>query len=212
MSISVTISGGVVCIEDCKKHSGYPDPQFAPTRKARVELFFAVPEGANEQAALDYTTTVANNKVVEILSGQKPETSSAPVTQATPETPRKPKPKDKVPEIPKPVEKTKEDLAREAGLPANDIISTIDETEAPAKGEDDLGDVLGEAAPAPITDAELGKAAQEKNARMKAEQGEKWAPSKIRDLIAEYAGAGKRINDIPADQRPSFLVLLKGLK
>ena len=80
-----------------------------------------------------------------------------------------------------------------------------------ASEEDDLGDLLGEAAPPPVTDLELGKAAQDKNAKMKAEHGEKWAPAKIRDLISKYSD-GKRINDIPAAKRPQFLKDLEAIK
>lgn len=207
----MTIASGTVSIEDGLKAK----EEYAPARKVRVDLNFIVPEGGDDAAMLNSVAVMADNKVRELL-GKPTYALEAPkgTPPAAPEVPKKAAGK-KAAETPKAPEKTKADLAREAGLPVEDIASKgIDESEAPgSKSEDDLGDVLGDAAPAPITDAELGKAAQEKNAKMKAEQGEKWAPSKIRDLIAKFNDnvAGKRINDIAADKRPQFIAELKAL-
>lgn len=70
---NITITGGVVSVEDCKKHEGYPDPQYAPTRKVRVELTFAVPESATPAQtddAIAMAAGLANNQVKALL-GQK---------------------------------------------------------------------------------------------------------------------------------------------
>lgn len=205
----MTIASGTVSIEDGLKAK----EEYAPARKVRVDLNFIVPEGGDDVAMLNSVAAMADNKVRELL-GKKPSEAAVVVTATPPAEPKKAVGKKTA--EPKAPEKTKADLAREAGLPTEDIASKggIDESEAPgSKSEDDLGDVLGDAAPAPITDQELGKAAQEKNAKMKAEQGEKWAPSKIRDLIAKFNDnvAGKRINDIAADKRPQFIAELKAL-
>jgi hypothetical protein len=61
------ITGGTVSVEDCVKHSGYPDPQYAPTRKIRVELIFNADDGADGQDRLDVVAAVANTKVAELL-------------------------------------------------------------------------------------------------------------------------------------------------
>lgn len=226
----MNITNGIVSIEDGTKAA----EEYAPARKVRVELHFAIPEGTKDaEPMLTGVANMANAKVAELLgktsvAGKIAKLAEAAQT-ALAETPAKPAKEPKAlkePKAPKdaaPKERTKADLEREAGLPvssagAQDETTTLDEsdgktTAAPApKDEDDLGDLLGETAPKPITDLELGKAAQEKNSTEKQKQGDAWAPSKIRDLIAEFAGAGKRINDIPAAKRPEFMEKLKALK
>ena len=78
------ITGGTVSVEDCKKHDGYPDPQFAPTRKVRVELIFVVPEDSDEgQRYLDAVATQADGKVTEML-GKKTAARSATTSASAP--------------------------------------------------------------------------------------------------------------------------------
>ena len=221
-----SITGGTVAIEDGIKAK----EDFAPARKVKVELSFSVPEGGDGVAFLDGVSAVAEGKLRELLgkapAAPKPvqAATQAPV-EAPAKAPAKPKAaKEKAPAAPPAPEKTKADLAKEAGLPTKDIVTKgpsdeellEDEPTITAAGkavaeEDDLNDILGEAAPPPVTDLELGKAAQEKNAKMKAEHGEAWAPAKIRELISKYSD-GKRINDIPAAKRPQFLKELDALK
>lgn len=224
--IARTITSGTVCIEDGLKAK----EEFAPARKVKIELSFAVPDGQDGTAFLNGVASIAESKLQELL-GRAPKTATTVVASVTPAKPAEPakaetaaqkKAREKreaaeaADAAPKALEKTKADLAREAGLPTDDELLE-DEPEIAANGktvepeEDELGDLLGDAAPTPITDIELGKAAQEKNAKMKSEHGEKWAPSKIRDLITKFAGAGKRINDIPADKRADFIKKLEAL-
>lgn len=228
MSIEKAITGGTICIEDGLKAK----EEFAPARKVKVELTFSVPEGENGKAYMEGVTRVCDTKVREML-GKAPATATAVVAPvaaageaAKVETPAAKKKREaaeaKALEAAKP-ERTKADLEREAGLPVTVTVTgktdeelledepTITANGKPAAEEDDLGDLLGEAAPAPITDLELGKAAQDKNAKMKAELGEKWAPAKIRDLIAK-ASDGKRINDIPVAKRAQFLKDIEAIK
>lgn len=228
MSIEKTITGGTIMVEDAIKHTGYSDINFAPSRRCKVELLFAVPEGENGKAYMEGVARVAQTKLEEMLKKTPAETvavrgSTAAEAAAPKDTsaPAKPetaaaKKKREAAETPKTPEKTKADLAREAGLPADDgeLLEdgpTVTAASKVVAEEDDLNDLLGDAAPVPITDAELGKAAQEKNAKMKNEHGEKWAPSKIRDLISK-ASDGKRINDIPTAARAKFMKDLDALK
>lgn len=197
------IVAGVVSIEDGIKAK----EEFAPARKARVELTFSVPEGAEGQKYLNAVVDIANDKLAEILGRPvmaKP-VVTAPV-EAPKTTAKAPSDKDK--------------LAAEQGLPTTsqqhkgETPALVDDLEAPpAKTtvpKDDLDDLLGDTAKTPVTDAELGKAAQAKNGAMKDKPG--WAPEKIRKLIADYAGEGKRINEIPAAKRHEFLERLEALK
>lgn len=225
MSIDKAITGGTIMIEDAVKHTGYSDINFAPSRRCKVELIFAVPEGESGKAYMEGVTRVAQTKLEEMLK-KTPAVAGA-------EAPKTPAAEDPKPETAaakkkrlaaeaeanKPPEKTKADLEREAiarasgGAKTDDDLleeGTLETSKAVAK-EDDLEDLLGEAAPPPITDLELGKAAQDKNAKMKAELGEKWAPAKIRELIAKASG-GKRINDIPVAARAQFLKDLDAIK
>jgi len=233
MTINNSIISGTIAIEDGTKAK----EEFAPARKVKVELSFSVPEGQDGSAYMHGVARIAEAKVASMLGRTAPaETPAAPAAPAaTAAAPVKPetaaaKKKREAAEAAEAAanapQKTKADLAKEAGLPATstthkgpaaDEELLDDEPNITAAGvvvpeEDELNDLLGEAAPAPITDVELGKAAQEKNAKAKAEFGEKWAPAKIRDLIAEFAGAGKRINDIPAAKRADFLKKLDALK
>lgn len=202
----MSIVSGTVCIED-----GNPAKtgDFDPKRKVKVELTFAVPEGGNSTDFLDLTARTADTKVRELLGRSA---SPAAITAAAPapsrvDTPVEPKKATRAKKEPT----DKDKLAAAAGLP----VEGLDESEVPAPkpGPDDsLDDLLGDAAPAPVTDAELGKKAQEKNAALKVANGEKHDPTTIRKLIAKFAGEGKRINDIPAAKRHDFLKELDALK
>lgn len=229
MSIEKAITGGTIMVEDAIKHTGYSDINFAPSRRCKVELIFAVPDGENGKAYMEGVTRVAQSKLEEMLK-KTPATATAAATSGSQEAPKAETAAEKKVRLAAekkaaaPKDKTKADLAAEQGLPATDTVHKgptsdeellEDEPTIAANGkaveEDELADLLGDAAPVPITDLELGKAAQEKNAKMKAELGEKWAPAKIRDLIAT-ASDGKRINDIPAAKRAQFLKDLDALK
>lgn len=195
----MSITNGSITIEDGTKAA----EEYAPARKVSVTLAFAYDvEGLD---ILSAAADIANAKVTELL-GKTAKPKPATTASATvPVTEKKAtKAKDKAPE------KTKDDLAREAGL--------LEETPAPTdpklatkKPDDDLSELLGDEAPKPITDAELSSAAQKKNATEK-EKNTNWAPTKIRELVAEYAGAGKQIRDIPAEKRQEFLTKLDALK
>lgn len=232
MSLNNSITSGTIAIEDGTKAK----EEFAPARKVKVELSFSVPEGQDGAAYMHGVARVAEAKVASMLGRAAPAgTTAAPSTPETP-APEAPKPETaaakkkreaaeaKAAEANKP-QRTKADLEREmleaaggsGAKPAANDGELEDEQTIAANGkvveeEDELGDLLGDTAPVPVTDAELGKAAQEKNAKAKAEYGDKWAPAKIRDLIAEFAGAGKRINDIPAAKRHDFMKKLEALK
>lgn len=234
MSVNNSITSGTIAIEDGTKAK----EEFAPARKVKVELSFSVPEGQDGTAYMHGVARVAEQKVASMLGRTAPAEVAQIVTATAPkpaETPKTETPKPETAAAKKkreaaekaaaeaaaPKERTKADLEREmleaagAKKPASDdeLLEdepTITATGAVVSNDDDLGDLLGEAAPPPVTDLELGKAAQEKNAKMKAELGEAWAPAKIRDLISRYSD-GKRINDIAAAKRPQFLKELNAL-
>lgn len=204
------ISGGLVRIEDGIKKT----EEYAPPRKATVEIRFEVPEGADGQAFADQAVAAADKTLRAALNQSA---APAAVVAAAPQTPA-PAPEKSAPKprgAAKPKELTDKDkLAKAVGLPVDDGLGDGAQTnETPAASEDDgLGDLLGDSAPAPVTDAELGKAAQEHNGRLKAEHGEKHNPAVIRKLITEYAGENKKITDIPANKRHAFIDALKALK
>lgn len=199
------ITGGVVSLEDGIKAK----EEYAPARKAKVELHFDVPEGEDHDAHIQHVADAARAHLHRLLHN-----TSAPVVVAVAEKPAAPKKE-------KPPTKTKADLAKEANVPASDTVHKAaadeelleDEPVITAAGkvvEDDLNDLLGDNAPAPITDLELANAVQKKNAERK-EADPNWAPAKIRDVISTYSG-GKRVNDIPAAKRAEFLKKIEALK
>lgn len=201
MSVENSITSGTVSIEDGIKAK----EEFAPARKAKIELSFAIPEGQDGTAFLNGVTKIAQDKLTEVLGG-KP-AAAKPASTRTPAAN-----KDKTPETPKPAEKTKDDLAREAGVLEEPAAS---KTTAPA--DDNLDDILGEAAPAArvISDKELGEIAGKVNAKKKAELGDKWAPSKIRELVAKFTGKKlsdvPKITEVPAEKREAFVAELEKL-
>jgi hypothetical protein len=232
MSIVLSITGGIVSVEDGIKAK----EEFAPARKARVELHFDVPEGGDHNAHVSGVVDVAKAHLHRILNttapvaahvAAVPQPATPAAEPAKPETAAAKKKRLAAEAAAKPAgEKTKADLEREhleslGGKPAavakTDDELLEDEPEITAAGqtvapveEDDLNDLLGEATPTPITDLELANAVQKKNAERK-EADLNWAPAKIRDVIATYSG-GKRVNDIPAAKRAEFLKKIEALK
>lgn len=206
----MSITNGSVTIEDGVKAA----EEYAPARKVSVNIVFSVPEGDDGEEHVTKAGDLADHHVKRLLG--KATTAPAKASAA-----RKAPVADKAPATP-PAEKvvTKADLeaalledlggAPEPEAPKAKPKVADKPKPAPAPAED-LGDILGEDAPKPVTDAELAAAAQKKNATQK-EKDPSWAPAKIRDLVAEYAGAGKQLRDIPAAQRAVFLEKLEALK
>lgn len=211
------ITGGTVSVEDCKKHDGYPDPQFAPTRKVRVELIFVVPEGSKDSTAfLDQCAALANAKVAALL-GAKPGTLAASVTQVTERTPAEIAAADALKHAsagtpPKPATPPKKAPATTA-KPKDKPAPMVEEDPladplAEAAEEDDLAGLLGDETEVvvEITDADLNTAVRKKNEALK-------KPTAIRALIEGYGADGKKIQlrEIPADKRADFLKKLEAL-
>lgn len=221
----LNITGGIVSLEDGIKAK----EEFAPARKARVELHFDIPEGSDHDVHIQGISDLARAHLHRILhntaapvqahiaaaqpavaEAAKPETAAAKKKRLAAEEAVKPKAG----------EKTKADLEREhlAELQAADSGAEQlleDEPEINAAGktvanEDDLSDLLGDQPQVVITDKELGDAVQKKNAERKAADPN-WAPAKIRDVISKFSG-GKRANDIPAEKRAEFLKEIEALK
>lgn len=217
MTINNSITSGTIAIEDGIKAK----EEFAPARKVKIELSFAVPEGQDGAAFMHGVARVAEDKLASMLG-------RAPKTDTTVKAPAAEEPKAPVEtaaqkkarlaaekKAAEPAgEKTKDDLAREAGLPTKD--TTVTKTPA-VVDEDDLSDVLGEAAPVAkvISDKELGEIAGKVNAKKKAELGDKWAPSKIREIVAQFTGKKvsdvPKITEVPADKRVEFVAALEAL-
>lgn len=227
----MSILSGTVSIEDGVKSK----EEYAPARKVRVELTFSVPEGSDGQPFLDTTARLADAKVRELLGRAVLAVGKEPALEVTVQASASGKPvaetaaakkvrvaAEKAAAAPG---KTKDDLAREAGLPTSDTVhkvpeGTLDEEtlepakpakKTEAKPDDELNDLLGDSAPAPVSDQELGRACQNKMAELKAAHGEKFSPTTIRSLI-EKASGGKRIADIPAAARHAFMKELEALK
>lgn len=211
--ILTTVTGGTVFVEDGVKSK----EEYAPARKVAVTLNFAVPENASAQTFLDAAATLADAKVKELLGRAATAKPVPPASAATPlaaapspapgKTETAPaKPKAAKSEKPAKAEKTKADLEAEMLAAAS--------SPAPAptvEDEDPLADLLGDTAPAPVTDKDLSAAAIAKAEKMKSVAG--WEPKKIRMLVEKFAGkAGSKFHEIPADKRHDFLKELEALK
>lgn len=204
------ITNGTVTIEDGTKAK----EDYAPARKVSVSISFSVPENGDGRQFLDAAGAIAQQQVQHLLGRavspvKEPAKEPAPSAAPAAETPTAGAPSGK-----KKPAKTKADLAKEAGLPTTDTVHKapvqLDIEEDLNPPEDDLGDLID--APAPITDAEIAKAAQMKNALQK-QKDPNWQPQKLRDLITAYAGpAPKKLTDIPAAKRQEFLDKLKALE
>lgn len=228
------ITGGTVSVEDCKKHEGYPDPQFAPTRKVRVELIFVVPEGQDGKPYLDSTAALADAKVAEML-GRKPtsNTTVKTTTAGTPEPGSKAAleaelvgkgataadlghaPQEAATTKPGPKRTTKKQEAAATPpaeapkAPAADPDELTGSEEALVE-DDGLGDLTGApAAPMLISDLELNNAVQKRNAVIKSGVA-------IRKLVAAYNPDPAKfptivLAQIPQDKRADFLKKLEVL-
>lgn len=207
------ITNGRVSIEDGKKAA----EEYAPARKIVVELSFAVEEGSDPAIVLANVSALANREVASLLGKtvhvlQVKETPAAPTEKVldpkTGEMKTSKKATAKI-EAPKAPEKTKADLEREAGLTDDSVIDTSPKATAPA--DDDLGDLLGDTAPAPVTDKEISDACIAKANKMKTVTG--WEAKKIRLLVEEFVGqAGAKFAQVPAEKRHDFLKRLEELK
>lgn len=208
------ITGGLVSFEDGIKAK----EEYAPARKARVELRFDVTEGEEHGPILNLAHAQAVAKVQEML-GQKAAAAVKAASQPAATPPalaETAKPAAVKKTTAKTVGKTKADLEKEmleaAACPSEAPSLPADGDGDDIEADDDnLDDVLGEAPPDPITDKQLSDACVAKADKMKSVAG--WEPKKIRSLIEEFTGApGKHNREIPAAQRPDFLKRLEALK
>lgn len=214
------ITNGIVSVEDGNKAA----EEYAPARKVKVEISFAVPEGEDGNHHVLLAGRVADAHVKRLLGREVTATevvSSNPAKEAvtavavnadtTAKTTRKPRATSaKEPAT----GGDKAALEAAAGLTAGGVVETsvVNNTKVvePVVEEDSLDDLLGAQAPVPITDAELAKAAQNKNAQMKVKDPN--FSIKIRALVVEYAGAPpKKITDVPVAKRQEFLDKLRDL-
>ncbi len=201
---------GSVTIED--GNPGVPG-DFNPRRKVVVTISYHTEDGdgSDGQSFLDRAANAANAKVDELL-GRKSAKQPVKVdpTGGTPPTETASKPKKKAAKEAATELSDKEKLAVAAGVLATDTPAKVVEKLAEPEA-DSLDDLLGEQAPVPITDAELAKAAQNKNGQMKASDPN--FSVKIRALVVEYAGPPpKKITDVPVAKRQEFLDKLRDLK
>ena len=202
------ITNGSVTIEDGKKAA----EEYAPARKVSVTIAFGVPEGQDGTKVLDYASAVAQSKVSELLGVPKPAAPEMAAKLAD-AGPGKAQARGK-----KNTEAPRE--APEAGSKADLEARAIAEASKPAeqptvpveRDDNDLSDLLGDTpAPAPISDKEMSDACIAKANKMKSVAG--WEAKKIRTLIEEFTGQpGKRVQDIAADKRASFMNKLDALK
>ena len=232
----MSITSGIVSIEDGIKAA----EEYAPARKARVELHFDIPEGSDPSAHIAGVSEVAKTHLHRLLTNKvvgaghpemttlsaRPTTAQALAPQPTQVLEVINTPTVKPAKAPK--EKTKADLAREAGLPTKDVVqkgrpakpapALIEEEElnAPTEPEDDDDGLFGDSAPAPITDTEIEKAAQAKNALMKSKNPDSNINVRLRELAAilsnRVGDAKVKIREIPAAKRQEFLDKLKAME
>lgn len=197
------IIGGIVRYEDGIKTT--TGDQFSPTRKVAVELNFAVEEGADAiayvQNVLDTAIALTNSKL-----GLKVPTAAAVATTA-PEAPKRAPGRPKKAEPPKadPAEMSEGPLdtphVQEAQTTAAGAAPSV--TDPAAMSEEFVAEPL---APE-ITDADLNKAIQVVNAKIK-------APQKIKELMHAFNPDTTKqmtVRAIPQAQRKSFIDKLNAL-
>lgn len=219
------VTGGLVSIEDGLKKA----EEYAPPRKVRVELSFAVSENEHFGEIFAIVSEAATNRVHSLLHGT-PLVAVQPVA----ETPAAGEPARRVRRTKAQIEA--DEAARKAGAspsgesgegqtsdedptaneenvihlpdetPAEDDFDIEPAAEAPAEESFDI-----EPEPAtggdPITDADLNSAVQKKNAEIA-------NPNAIRGLIGGYNPDPKQafqLRQIPADKRAEFLTKLAAL-
>lgn len=205
------ISGGLVVYEDGVKAV----EEYAPAKKARVELRFDVPEDATDgEQRLDSVIELTKRKVLEMLGKAKAAPATAPATpkvdtssadnakaayaakadaDVLDETPAAEPEKPKAKRAPK--------AAKAAETPAVD--------QQPEKATTPAADDLSEfdVPAADISDADLNSAATKKNAALN-------EPVKIRNLISAFNPNPEKkftLREIPQAQRRSFLDQLAAL-
>jgi len=197
------IIGGMIAFEDGIKKT----EEYAPARKAHVELKFEVEEGADADAAIDYVSKVAMAKTYDMLAATE---AKAPDKLARGRPRKEPEGARTQVEHAATVERPKTDkdkLAEAAGIaeapkelekPTADAASIVDEG-------DDLGDML--APQEPVSDVELNDALQKKNAVLK-------NGALLRSVIKEFVPEGKSVNatNIPQEKRHEFLAKIKALE
>lgn len=198
------ITNGSVTVEDGKK----ANEEYAPARKVSVTLAFAVPaevtESAQAKVYLDTAASIADAKVNELLGRAAPTASSVQVTPK--KTAAK---KTEASKVEEPKERTKADL--EAEMVAEVEAVSGKPATVPVDDGNDLTDLLGDSAPAPITDKELSDACIAKANKMKSVAG--WEAKRIRTLMEEFTGApGRRVVEIAVEKRREFLDKLEALK
>ena len=192
-------TSGSVTIED--GNPGEPN-DFNPRRKVSVTIAYNTQEGdgSDGQAFLDGAADAANKKVDELLGRRvNPTVGTVPIAGTEPAKVRK------LRTVKEPAVDTSASGSDKAALEAAAGLKPAEVVE-----EDSLDDLLGNQAPVPITDAELAKAAQNKNAQAKVKDPN--FSVKIRALVVEYAGAPpKKITDVPVAKRQEFLDKLRDL-
>lgn len=181
------------------------------SKKAEIELSFALPENSTDEhanAAIHAVTALALSHVHGILGLAPQPAGAAPAKPAAAGKKGKTEPAGTTTTGVK-VENagpTEAAAKLEASLPGAEESSTHlpDDVLGLGTEGDGLDDLLG-AAPQPVTDEELTSAITRKNAEIK-------NPQAIRGLIGKYVAPPKQARDIPAEVRHKFLEELGGLK
>lgn len=186
--MSEVITGGLVSFEDGVKAA----EEYAPARKARVELRFDVPENGDAEKALDRVEKLTRAKVAEMI-GKRPAAAAAA-----------PSDKEKLAEAAG-VGATQQEAAKPSGR--KKAPETPKEDPKPAAANDSMEDFNSPPAETakPISDAELNEATQKKNNKLK-------DPVKIRQLIGQHATSEPAIlANIPQAGRAAYLKALEAL-
>lgn len=207
------VTGGSVMFEDATKIDVGGDPQYWPTRRARVELTFVIaPDETDAEGYLSKVQANARARTAEMLGQRTPNAPGAAAPTEASATTRKRRTQAEIaadnaaaagqkPSGDAGVEQTSGDPAaidmETEGLTGNSLgksdPAALDEWESP---------------PAEVTDADLNSAVQKKNAVLN-------DPPKIRALIGSYNPDQTKVfqlREIPQAQRAGFLEKLEGLK
>lgn len=198
------ITGGRILFGDAVKHN--PGDQYSSSRKAEAEFYFSVSEGERHDAMTDAALGLARAKVAELLTGKSAPATSTAIPAGAGKTAAEIEDGDK-----KKAAAAAKAAAKAAKTPptgdAGDVVvepagNAAKVVEAKVVADDGLGDLLGEQAPAEVSDAELTSQITRQNGKVQ-------NPNAIRALVGKYAGpAPKAARDIPQKDRAAFLAEL----
>lgn len=201
------ITGGMIAYED-----GIKKPEeYAPPKKARAELKFDIAEGEDADVAMEVVLEKAMGLVGRALSGKTDKDKLAEAVAAKAAAAKGPEVVERKGPGPQTNKKAAAPKAEKPKEPASAAAVVEEDFSATPAAEDAKTDPAAmeefDAAPEPVSDAELTSACSKKNAEIK-------SPQKIRDLVGTYnpdKGKAFQVAQIPQEHRRDFLTKLAAL-